>query len=83
MYLGIVHAVPVGDAPSLTRGNYALIKAIFEELPSLQLELTICDEDGNLLVIIKNDGHPLQIAWEFMWQNRLMPSQEYMSTFRH
>jgi hypothetical protein len=37
--------MPTGDALSLTTRNYALIKANIDEL-------TICDEDNNLLVII-------------------------------
>ena len=61
-YLGTVHGVPAGDAHSLTMRNYELVKANIDELPTLQLELTICDEDDNLLDVIKNDGLPLQVA---------------------
>ena len=32
--------------------------------PTLQLELTTCDEDDNLLVVINNDRYPQQLAWE-------------------
>ena len=61
-YLGTVHGVLAGDALSLTTRSYELIKANVDELPALQLELSICDEDDNLLDVIKNDGLPLQVA---------------------
>ena len=61
-YLGTVHGVLAGDALSLTTRNYELIKANVDELPALQLELTICDEDDNLLDVIKNEGRPLQLT---------------------
>ena len=51
-----------GDALALTMHNYKLVKANIDELPALLLELTICDEDDNLLDVIKNDGLPLQVA---------------------
>ena len=51
-----------GDVLSLTTRSYELIKANVDELPALQLELSICDEDDNLLDVIKNDGLPLQVA---------------------
>jgi len=57
-YLGTVHGVLTGDALSLTTRSYKLIKANIDELLALQLELSICDEDGNLLDVIKNDGPP-------------------------
>jgi CCR4-NOT transcription complex subunit 7/8 len=57
-YLGTVHGVPARAVLSLTMHNYALVKANIDELPALQLELTICDEDDNLLVVIKNDDSP-------------------------
>jgi CCR4-NOT transcription complex subunit 7/8 len=60
-YLGTVHGMPAGAVLSPTMRNYALIKANIDELLALQLELTICNEDGNLLVVINNDGHPLQL----------------------
>ena len=52
----------MGDALALTMRNYELIKANVDELPALLRELTICDEDDNLLDVIKNDGLPLQVA---------------------
>ena len=61
-YLGTVHGMLTGDALSLTTRNYELVKANVDELPALQLELTICDEDDNLLDVIKNNGRPLQLA---------------------
>ena len=61
-YLGTVHGVLAGDVLSLTMRSYELIKANVDELPALQLELSICDEDDNLLDVIKNDGLPLQVA---------------------
>jgi hypothetical protein len=64
-YLGTVHGVPARAVLSLTMHNYALVKANIDELPALQLELTICDEDNNLLVVIKKRRQPLQLAWEF------------------
>jgi hypothetical protein len=45
--------------------NYALIKANIDKLPTVQLELIICEEDDNLPIIINNEGHPLQLAREF------------------
>jgi len=62
VYLGIVHGVLAGDALALTMRNYEHIKANVDELPALLLELTICDEDDNLLDVIKNDGRPPQLA---------------------
>jgi CCR4-NOT transcription complex subunit 7/8 len=50
--------VPIEDALSLTTHNYVLVKANVNELPALQLELTICDEDDNRLIVINNDGCP-------------------------
>jgi CCR4-NOT transcription complex subunit 7/8 len=64
-YLGTIHGVPVEDALSLTTHNYVLVKANVNELPALQLELTICDEDDNRLIVINNNGCPLQQACEF------------------
>ena len=61
-YLGTVHGVLTGDALALTMRNYELVKANADKLPTLQLELTICDEDDNLLDVIKNDGRPLQLG---------------------
>ena len=61
-YLGTVHGVLTGDALSLSTRSYELIKTNVDELLALQLELSICDEDDNLLDVIKNDGLPLQVA---------------------
>jgi len=61
-YLDTVHGVLAGDALSLTTRSYELVKANVNELPALQLKLTICDEDDNLLDVIKNNGRPLQLA---------------------
>ena len=61
-YLGTVHGVLTGDVLSLTMRSYELIKANVDELPALQFELSIRDEDDNLLDVIKNDGLPLQVT---------------------
>ena len=60
--MGTVHGVLTGDALALTMRNYELVKANVNKLPALLLELTICDEDDNLLDVIKNDGRSLQLA---------------------
>ena len=41
---------------------YALVKASIDEVPILQIVLTLCDEEGNLPVIVDVDGGPLQLA---------------------
>ena len=61
-YLGTIYGVLAGDALALTMRNYELVKANVDKLPALLLELTICDEDDNLLDVKKNDGRPLQLA---------------------
>ncbi|ONM27288.1 putative CCR4-associated factor 1 11 [Zea mays] len=64
-YPGTVHGAPAGAGLSPAARYYAVVKANVEELPVLQLGLTICDEEGNLPVVMDVDGLPLQIAWEF------------------
>ena len=57
-YLGTVHGVLAGDALSLTTRSYELIMANVDKLPALQLELSICDEDDNLLDVTKMMATP-------------------------
>jgi hypothetical protein len=60
--MGIIHGMPAGDALSLSTRNYVLVKANINDVPALQLELAICNEDDNLLLIINNHGCPLQLT---------------------
>ncbi|KAG0530771.1 hypothetical protein BDA96_05G215500 [Sorghum bicolor] len=64
-YPGTIHGTPAGAALTPAARYYALVKANVDEIPILQLGLTLCDEEGNLPIVMDSDGGPLQLAWEF------------------
>ncbi|KAF8722611.1 hypothetical protein HU200_022446 [Digitaria exilis] len=66
-YPGTVHRPP--SYHKLTPPErYKLVKANVDELPIVQLGITLCDEYGNLptVVVTDDDGRPLllELAWE-------------------
>ncbi|CAO2045551.1 unnamed protein product [Urochloa humidicola] len=67
-YPGTVHRPPVGkrDADLTADERYALLRANADELPIVQLGVTLCDDHGNLPVILDYaTGHATERAWEF------------------
>lgn len=69
-YPGTVHRPPAGqrDGDLTSDQRYALVKANVDELPMVQLGLTLCDAQGNLPVVLVdcNSGYPVPMerAWE-------------------
>ena len=67
-YPGTVHRPPAGtrDADLSPDERYALVRANVDELPIVQLGLTLCDAHGNLPVVVDYEtGHHVERAWEF------------------
>jgi CCR4-NOT transcription complex subunit 7/8 len=64
-YPGTLHGAPAGPALTTAARYYAFVKANVDELPALQLGLTLCDEGGKLPEAIDDQGGSLQLAWEF------------------
>ena len=64
-YPGTLHGAPAGPALTTAARYYAFVKANVDELPALQLGLTLCDEGGKLPEAIDDYGRSLQLAWEF------------------
>jgi len=67
-YPGTVHRPPAGarDADLGPDERYALVRANVDELPIVQLGLTLCDAHGNLPVVVDYEtGHHVERAWEF------------------
>ncbi|KAG2650396.1 probable CCR4-associated factor 1 homolog 11 [Panicum virgatum] len=67
-YPGTVHRPPAGtrDADLSPDERYALVRANVDELPIVQLGLTLCDAHGNLPVVADYEtGHHVERAWEF------------------
>ncbi|XP_062182171.1 probable CCR4-associated factor 1 homolog 11 [Phragmites australis] len=66
-YPGNVHRPPAGrrDGDLAPDERYALVKANVDELPIVQLGVTLCDEQGNLPVLLDSNGRPVfELAWE-------------------
>jgi CCR4-NOT transcription complex subunit 7/8 len=65
-YPGTVHLPPPGrsERQLAPYERYALVKAYVDELPIVQLGITLCDEYGNLPLVTGSDGRPLELAWE-------------------
>jgi len=65
-YPGTVHRPPPGRSAGQLAPpeRYALVKANVDELPIVQLGLTLCDEFGNIPVALDGSGRPLEVAWE-------------------
>ncbi|CAL4979146.1 unnamed protein product [Urochloa decumbens] len=68
-YPGTVHRPPPGRRESdLTPPErYALIKANVDEVPILQLGITLCDADGNLPVFSSSSGGAAGAYYERSW----------------
>ncbi|OEL26788.1 putative CCR4-associated factor 1-like protein 11 [Dichanthelium oligosanthes] len=67
-YPGTVHCPPDGtrDADLTPDERYALVKANVDELPIVQLGLTLCDAHGSLPVVVDyTTGYYTERAWEF------------------
>ncbi|XP_066334500.1 probable CCR4-associated factor 1 homolog 9 [Miscanthus floridulus] len=63
------YAVAVHHRPSAAslapRERYALVKSNVDEVPIVQLGITLCDEHGNLPVLFHGHGRrPFELAWE-------------------
>ncbi|XP_034594611.1 probable CCR4-associated factor 1 homolog 11 [Setaria viridis] len=65
-YPGTVHRPPPGRSENQLAPyeRYALVKANVDELPIVQLGITLCDEYGNLPLVAGSDGRPLELARE-------------------
>ncbi|RCV39313.1 hypothetical protein SETIT_8G213500v2 [Setaria italica] len=66
-YPGTVHRPP----PPWRAGRelsppdrYELLKANVDELPVVQLGITLCDEYGNLPTLVDGSGRPHEVVWE-------------------
>ncbi|XP_034570048.1 probable CCR4-associated factor 1 homolog 11 [Setaria viridis] len=71
-YPGTVHRPTAGRREcDVTPGErYALVKANVDELPAVQLGITLCDADGNVPVVAAGaDGRACQRAWEFTFSD--------------
>lgn len=67
-YPGTVHRPPAGtcDSELTADERYAFMKDNVDELPIVQLGITLCDEHGNLPVVVDYaTGHLTERAWEF------------------
>lgn len=68
-YPGAVHRPAAGQRETQLTADerYALVKANVDELPVVQLGLTLCDERGNLPRAAGLDaaGRPVELSWEF------------------
>ncbi|TVT99975.1 hypothetical protein EJB05_54626, partial [Eragrostis curvula] len=65
-YPGAVHRPAAGKRESQLTADerYALVKANVDELPIVQLGVTICDAQGNLPRGVDLAGRPVELAWE-------------------
>ncbi|KAL6877525.1 hypothetical protein ACP4OV_012740 [Aristida adscensionis] len=65
-YPGAVHRPPAGarDSQLTPDERYALVKANVDELPIVQLGVTLCDAHGNLPLGVDGRGHTVGLAWE-------------------
>ncbi|CAN6237917.1 unnamed protein product [Urochloa humidicola] len=67
-YPGTVHRPAAGkrDGDFTADERYALLRANADELPVVQLGVTLCDAHGNLPVVVDfATGHHAERAWEF------------------
>lgn len=65
-YPGTVHRPAAGrrDGQVTADERYALVKANVDELPIVQLGMTLCDDQGRLPVVLDEQGCPVELAWE-------------------
>jgi CCR4-NOT transcription complex subunit 7/8 len=71
-YPGTVHRPSAGRRErDVTPGEcYALVKANVDELPLVQLGITLCDANGNVpIAVVAADGSACQRAWEFTFSD--------------
>jgi CCR4-NOT transcription complex subunit 7/8 len=64
---GAVHRPPAACLAPRPRERYALVKADVDDVPIVQLGITLCDEHGNIPLAATADGHggrPSELAWE-------------------
>ncbi|KAJ1276593.1 hypothetical protein BS78_05G226400 [Paspalum vaginatum] len=64
-YPGVVHRPPTDPEKRLIPPErYALVKANVDDVPIVQLGITLCNELGDAPVVHDSNGHPHEIAWE-------------------